>query len=78
MRVTVFIAGMILAMFAIGTFSMLSGASFWVSVIRAIGAAFLLQLVYLAWILMRAGSDQNARDEGPSQQTAHPGDRDRE
>lgn len=70
MRIAVFIAGMILAMAIVGMVSVMSGAGFWVTVLRVVGTAFVAQVLYVGAILLMARS--GARKDRLSQEAALP------
>ncbi len=72
MKIAVFIAGMILAMVAVGAWSVASGAGLWVTVLRVAGTAIVAQLLYLVTIALmarsggtRPESETPRRDENP-------------
>lgn len=70
MRIAVFITGMILAMGAVGIFSVSSGASVLVTILRVLGTAFLAQMVYLAAVLLMARFGENKEDAKEKQKVS--------
>lgn len=70
MKLGFFIAGMLLAMCAVGTYALLSGATVFMALVYAIVTAFIAQVMYLIMIVViahfRKPDQSNAPNSTPN------------